>query len=232
MNQKEKNQLWRIPLFFSLIVSVVYLLIFQKHGTLPSGSHFDLLNDSERALQSKNVFDGIINLPFELSRWLDILFTWLITTYIVRMTILGFADLGKEKSEEEANDKSDKSEFLSIGLVAGVIGGIVASIILTFISFNAGFLLIGLSLIVLSGLIAGVAGGALSESLGLGFSLTYGMSVCFLFAIFNVEDFSIALALLFGLLTTIAGAGGVYIINVVKLIFSGRNINKTEIENK
>ncbi len=58
------------------------------------------------------------------------------------------------------------------------------------------------------------------------------MSVSFLFAILNISDFSIALALVLGLATTIISSGGVYIITLVKLIFSGRNINETEIQNK
>ncbi len=158
MNKKEKNQLWRMPLFFSLLVTVIYLLIFQKHGALPSGSYFDLLNDLERAQNGLKAFDGIINLPFELSRWFDILFTWLITTYIVRITIWGFADFRKEEPETTVGEKNDDQGFLSIGLMAGTFVGIAASIALSLITSIDGFLMPELILIIIIGLGASMFG--------------------------------------------------------------------------
>jgi len=215
----EKRKMWGTPLLITGIVAVLYLLLYQKNGVMPSGTSFDLLNDFERS-KNPEAFGWFITLPFQFSRWIDILVTWIMSTYIIRMMLFGFKDLGKED-----NKTKKESGFLSTGLCGGIFIGIILGAISSLISWDSGFLLMGLSVILLIGLLINLVATSIDGGFGLGLSLTYGITANMVFGILNLSDMSIFISLLSGLTISIINVSINLIISLLRNYLS-RNKQK------
>ncbi|MFZ4632250.1 MAG: hypothetical protein ACOYL8_03570 [Patescibacteria group bacterium] len=81
MNKKEKKQLWRIPLFFTLFIAIIYQLVSLFHGSIPDLSQVRFLENSG---QYSYIPYFEIPLPFMISRWLDIVFVFIFVMLVVK----------------------------------------------------------------------------------------------------------------------------------------------------
>lgn len=236
MTTKEKKQFWIIPLFFTFYVAAYYLFFYKTNGYILSDSHFDLLSNVEREHLGALEFSKLIKLPFSISRWFDILFTWIGAAYLVRMFIFSFNNLKIQDLESEKADKKDKKEFFKIGIAAGVMCGVLVSFIAKYINYNASLLMTGIGPIFFSGLAVGVFTGFLFRNVGkhagIGISTTYGISVFFLFGILNLHDISIFIVLILGLITNLITFIATYIGALIGYLFSRAERKNKDIINR
>ena len=115
MNENQKNQLWRIPVFVSGIIAIVYLAIYLFTGNIPEVKELILFKDPKDCIWG---LPQILILPFAYSRLWDILFGFILSFLFVYLII-------KIKNM----DNKELKEGLVFGLVFGLAVGLVYGLV-------------------------------------------------------------------------------------------------------
>ena len=114
MNENQKNQLWRIPVFVSGIIAIVYLAIYLFTGNIPEVKELILFKDPKDCIWG---LPQILILPFAYSRLWDILFGFILSFLFVYLII-------KIKNM----DNKELKEGLVYGLVYGLVVGLAVGL--------------------------------------------------------------------------------------------------------
>ena len=119
MNENQKNQLWRIPVFVSGIIAIVYLAIYLFTGNIPEVKELILFKDPKDCIWG---LPQILILPFAYSRLWDILFGFILSFLFVYLII-------KIKNMDNKELKGGLVYGLAIGLVVGLVFGLVFGLV-------------------------------------------------------------------------------------------------------
>ena len=221
MTKKEKGQFWRISLFSSVLIAIIYVLMYGP--LMPSIDKVLLSNAADQVLNPKN----IVQIPFAIPRVLDIIFIFGLAALIVRLAQISINLINSEtedrpeKSEAEKTKEKRASDIgfaILTGLAAGTIMGIVGSVA----ALYANALLLGVVIIIAIGVIVCFLASLFSFEISLFADISYGTMACLIFGLFEIAHISISLSIAFGFITIVFASIGIIFTSIIRLVFTGR----------
>jgi len=130
-----KKQSWRILVLVTLIVAIIYGVLFFVLGRIPN------IRSIELFAKQSNFSNLVINLPFAISRFWDILFLFFYLFLLTKLLVV-------IKGWKNKNNRSQ--DLVVLGLAYSSIIGLIIAVISGIISQTAG-IFSGLEVIVITG---------------------------------------------------------------------------------
>jgi|GEM_PF-4764705 len=202
MEKKLKTKkIWRLSLFITLGISLVYILKFVSSNYIFSTHQIVLFKNNF------DVFLGlpqVIDLPISISRWWDLFFIFIDVFFLVRVIFT-------------IKENQTKNSYLSAGLVFSLLSGLAIG---GTASMMPGFI-IGVQAAIFLGLIFGLIFGLLfGMELGFNFSFKSGAVAGLFSALIFVYNFGLITGIAFGLILFLIISTAMMAGTILKYLFS------------